>query len=508
MGIGLLSKEWAAMIPFILTALWALILAGSWEQTGRIRGTLALRRGWGLAACWLVVLVYVGLQAHFGSLRPGSALTLTALARPGETTLTNKTWGQVWTGFLSDNEMDLLRSFEFVLWPVLPGHTFPSLTVRASAPSQLLCTAIAFLVLFLPCDLISLLRSRKPAILRPATYFCIAWFALSTMPLSLLSLDSNKPYLPMLPSMALFWFLASMLRRLQKAALPGLAVPFFCLITAGCFGSLVCWYPHGIAQSLWARQRLSVAGRLQEICEQIGDFPRTVSNPSIVLIGLSPGSSDAVALQGRCGLSAFYRRPVGYLSVWKRTDLWAESEGGIRIKKTNSSLAPGTFRIFEKVGDRYVDVTSSVLQQKDSQASPGGKSEETNLAPFAKATASSVFQAYGNYGPDHVKDNTGADWAAATGGKAAIGTWVQLTWDRPMRIHRVELEGRIGGGHILAAHLVFSDGGTTVPVQTLPADGAPLEVTFEPRKVTFVRLVVDDCGPFAVGLREFRVFGE
>jgi hypothetical protein len=64
---------------------------------------------------------------------------------------------------------------------------------------------------------------------------------------------------------------------------------------------------------------------------------------------------------------------------------------------------------------------------------------------------------------------------------------------------------------LIRGHLAFSDGPTTVYFGPLPDDGSPMKVDFEPpRKVTWIRLVVDETGPNTqcIGLREFRVMGQ
>jgi hypothetical protein len=133
----------------------------------------------------------------------------------------NKSWVNVWTGFVSDNEIDLLRNFEFLLWPILPGQAYPSLIFRAQSPPQFLTLALGMLLILLLFDFVTIVRSRRTAILRPSTYFCIAWFILLTMPLSLIVRDPDKPYLAMHPAMAVCWFFGLTLRRVQKSALPG-----------------------------------------------------------------------------------------------------------------------------------------------------------------------------------------------------------------------------------------------------------------------------------------------
>jgi hypothetical protein len=139
---------------------------------------------------------------------------------------------------------------------------------------------------------------------------------------------------------------------------------------------------------------------------------------------------------------------------------------------------------------------------------PAGKG--FNLAPYAKATASSSHSS-GGFGPDNAKVEGGGEWATDKGRDENIGQWIQLSWDFPVVVHQVELEARANAlSHIAAGHLAFSDNGTTVPVGELPDDGSPVKVDFDARTVKWVRFVIDKVGlnTHCAGLRKFRVFGE
>jgi len=132
---------------------------------------------------------------------------------------------------------------------------------------------------------------------------------------------------------------------------------------------------------------------------------------------------------------------------------------------------------------------------------------DINLALGAKVTASSYYTEYGDYMPDRATDEGPGEWATA-GQKA--GSWIQLTWDSPTTIGRVELEDRVSADDfVTGGHLEFSDGGSAAPVPSLNNDGTPLEVVFKPRNVTWVRFVIDSVSKetHCPGLREFRVFG-
>ena len=152
---------------------------------------------------------------------------------------------------------------------------------------------------------------------------------------------------------------------------------------------------------------------------------------------------------------------------------------------------------------------SPKVEKKDTAKAAIPSDKVVNIAPFAKAKASSEF-ASGQYGAEKATDNGPAEWATA-GPKDNIGAWLQLTWDVPVKVGQVELEDRRSGADWLTkGFLAFSDGPTTVPFGPLPDDGSPVKVDFDPRKVTWIRLVVDETGPNTqcIGLREFRVMGQ
>jgi len=154
----------------------------------------------------------------------------------------------------------------------------------------------------------------------------------------------------------------------------------------------------------------------------------------------------------------------------------------------------------------------------ENQAPPAARSEAgqttqravekaINLAPLAQVAASSEFKEYGRFGADQVKDEGAGEWASA-GEKA--GAWVKLSWDFPVIAQRVELEDRPNPQErVTAGHLAFSDSASTVAVQTLPDEGIPLSIAFTPRRIRWIRFVVESVstGTINIGLRRFRVFG-
>lgn len=508
-GFGLLSKEWCLVLPAILTAAWLLMLARTWELTGRLRRGPSLTRGWVIAACWLMVIPYIGLQYGKGVF--------------AQSVMKQPTWAAMWNGLASDLYLNLGRSFEFILWPLLPNHTYDSSALRPNNAPTLIYLMASMLLLVLLVDAIALLRSRRTYIFQPTTYFCIAWFVIATMPLGLVVRGGGRPYMMILPSMALYCWLGVTLRRLQKAAFPRWPLPFFLAIAAGFFASLFAWYPYGRSLNHWARWTLAMSGRLERICKQIGDLPAGGPKPTVVLVGLSPGDPDRFAIfamDDSYGFRIFYGRPVDCRLTATRAALSIGPDGRLRIRGNSESFGLENLRILEKERSHYVDITSALVAGSSSQNLAGRKTEPismeppkrrvVNLSRDATATASSEFKGAANYSPENIKEEGFSEWATA-GPSKNIGAWVQLTWDYPVIIRRVEVENRVTGvDQVTRAHLVFSDGGSTVPVRSLNRLGIPLKIRIKPRTVTWIRFVVDAVGPRTqcAGLRGFRAFGE
>jgi LmbE family N-acetylglucosaminyl deacetylase len=133
-----------------------------------------------------------------------------------------------------------------------------------------------------------------------------------------------------------------------------------------------------------------------------------------------------------------------------------------------------------------------------------------NLAPYATVTASSentgrgqdAVKAIDGFVDGYPSDPT-REWASVSQG---VGAWIQLTWPSAQNIFRVVLHDRINtDDQLLNGILRFSDG-STVPVGTLPNDGAGLRVNFASRSVSWVRLEATRVRGGSIGLAEFEVF--
>ena len=136
-----------------------------------------------------------------------------------------------------------------------------------------------------------------------------------------------------------------------------------------------------------------------------------------------------------------------------------------------------------------------------------------NLATIATVSVSSETPAYQQLGikaVDGIVDGSPApgdytkEWA--TNGQLA-GAWIRLTWSGPVTTFQVVLYDRPNlVDNITSATLSFSDG-STVPVGTLPNNGAGLTVSFAQRTVTWVQLTVNTAVGQNIGLAEIAVSG-
>jgi LmbE family N-acetylglucosaminyl deacetylase len=136
----------------------------------------------------------------------------------------------------------------------------------------------------------------------------------------------------------------------------------------------------------------------------------------------------------------------------------------------------------------------------------------SNVAPQASVTASSQNSADGQLAVKAVDEiidgfpgNYTREWA--TNGQG-VGAWIQLDWPAAVTVNRVVLFDRPNTvDQITGATLTFSDG-TSVAVSALNNDGSASVVTFTPRTVTSVRMIVTSTsgGTVNSGLAEMQVF--
>ena len=196
---------------------------------------------------------------------------------------------------------------------------------------------------------------------------------------------------------------------------------------------------------------------------------------------------------------------------------WSQT-GGTPITLSNTSSARLTFVVPSNFADqaltfRLLVHDGLVWSAPDSVtvnvvALPAA---ENNIAPTATVTAStqraptqSAAKAIDGSTLGYPVDSS-REWATVA---QRNGAWIELRWAASYVVNRIRLHDRPNtGDQVLSGTLTFSDG-TSVPVGTLPNDGAAGDVLVAPRRVYWVRFTVDStsAGTSNVGLAEFLVF--
>ena len=190
---------------------------------------------------------------------------------------------------------------------------------------------------------------------------------------------------------------------------------------------------------------------------------------------------------------------------------WTADGGLITGSGTSITFRPPrisvatTYRVTVEVTD---DSGASVSRFIDIPVTPSGA--PLNLAQYAIVTASTENAARDQQAVkavdgiiDGYPNDATAEWVTVNQG---IGAWIQLTWPTAQSVYRAVLYDRINpDDQILSGTLRFSNG-TTIPVGTLPNNGAPLVVTFASRSVTWVRFEINSVRGNSTGLAEFELY--
>lgn len=163
-------------------------------------------------------------------------------------------------------------------------------------------------------------------------------------------------------------------------------------------------------------------------------------------------------------------------------------------------------------GSRYGMCYQEIRLLRPGEARPTDPlNSSANVAREATVTASSV---HGDYSAGAAVDgvvqgypeNPSREWASNGEGSTAM---LRLSWSSPKMIDRVWLFDRPNDlDRILSGMLVFSDG-STIQTGEVPDDGKQgLEVTFDPKNVSWVAFLVNTVKPGSpnVGLAEIGVF--
>jgi hypothetical protein len=134
----------------------------------------------------------------------------------------------------------------------------------------------------------------------------------------------------------------------------------------------------------------------------------------------------------------------------------------------------------------------------------------TNVARLATVTVSSENTDTGQLGINAI-DGTVAEtprdvseWASRG---APDGAWIKLTWPSQVEVWEVVLYDRPHLRHNIRGGLLLFSDGSQINVGTLPNDGAPFRLEFDPRTVTWIQFKVTISTGGNPGLQEFEVFG-
>ncbi|HEX5996792.1 MAG TPA: glycoside hydrolase domain-containing protein [Jiangellales bacterium] len=136
-----------------------------------------------------------------------------------------------------------------------------------------------------------------------------------------------------------------------------------------------------------------------------------------------------------------------------------------------------------------------------------------NVAQFAQVTASSQANT-SNYAAARavdgrpVRSSVGnanqVEWRSA----GEPTPWIKLSWPEPKRVHAVVLSDRADpAANVNSGTLTFSDG-TSVAVDSIPADGANRVIEFPARTVDWVRFEATGAQGTGVGLNEMEAWDD
>jgi len=167
----------------------------------------------------------------------------------------------------------------------------------------------------------------------------------------------------------------------------------------------------------------------------------------------------------------------------------------------------------QAITDLAVDLFAGQFPDPEAPSDDSSGRSDSNLAPLATVTASSVDEEERSFAEAAVDGSVlgypvdaTKEWSTAY---EYDGSWIQLTWESEVTLNRVVLHDRPNlDDHVLAGTLTFSDG-STVAVGRLSNEGTATTVTFPPREVTSVRFTVGSVADstWATGLSEFEAWG-
>lgn len=134
-----------------------------------------------------------------------------------------------------------------------------------------------------------------------------------------------------------------------------------------------------------------------------------------------------------------------------------------------------------------------------------------NIAPRAHVTASSALDE--GHSPQHVADGMArmplGQWRS--GVKMTFWgeidfPWIRLDWDEEVELSSVTLYDTVGDDATCSGGELVFDDGSRVLVRGIPAGGAPLTVSFTPRRTRSLKFEITDGDGDYIGLSEMEVF--
>jgi glycosyltransferase involved in cell wall biosynthesis/LmbE family N-acetylglucosaminyl deacetylase len=97
----------------------------------------------------------------------------------------------------------------------------------------------------------------------------------------------------------------------------------------------------------------------------------------------------------------------------------------------------------------------------------------------------------------------GNEWATM---KETAGAWIRLSWPQVHTVNKIILYGHPNPqNNITSATLDFSDG-SSIQVGALPEKGNDYEISFEPKRIEWVKLTINAANGENTGLSEFEVY--
>ncbi|MEW6607483.1 MAG: PIG-L family deacetylase [bacterium] len=125
-------------------------------------------------------------------------------------------------------------------------------------------------------------------------------------------------------------------------------------------------------------------------------------------------------------------------------------------------------------------------------------SENTSTTQLGTKAVDGIVDVF--YNPE----NYLGEWVSNSEG---TGAWIKLDWGKPYLIDKIILRDRMNlDDWITGGTLIFSDKTLKIKVGALPNNSAEAVITFPPKRISWVKFVIDSCKGLNSGLAEFEVY--